>query len=157
MVEMPATSTLSPEHLAAWDGLARAHAAVSGRIQEALTAAELPPFAWYQLLDALSQAEEASLRMSDLAEAMILTRGGLTKLLDRLVQAGLVERKACPSDRRVSNAVLLPAGAAVYEGMRPVVETELQSAFAGAVSSQEASAIVAALDRVQASACSLGE
>ncbi len=153
---MAATLTLSAEHLAAWDQLARAHAAVSGRAQEALTEAGLPPLAWYQLLSALSDAGEEGMRMSDLAEAMILSRGGLTKLLDRLVSAGLVERKACPTDRRVSNAILLTAGEKLHAEMRPVVDAELEASFAGAISDEEAELIAGALGRIQGAACSLG-
>ena len=49
--------------------------------------------------------------MGDLAEALVITRGGLTKLVDRLVKAGLLERTFCETDRRVSYATLMPAGA----------------------------------------------
>lgn len=153
---MAATITLSPQHLTAWSELWRAHAAVSGRVQEALTEANLPPLIWYQLLSALSTAEDRMMRMGDLANDLVITRGGLTKLLDRLVKAGLVERKACPTDRRVTNALLLPAGAAMLEEMRPVVDTELESAFAGTLSDEEAAAMAASLGRVQSGACSLG-
>ncbi len=152
---MASTITLSAEHLAAWDQLARAHAAVSGRAQEALTEAGLPPLAWYQLLNALSAAGEEGMRMSDLAEAMILSRGGLTKLLDRLVSAGLVERRACPTDRRVSNAILLPAGEKLFAEMRPVVEAELETSFVGSITGEEAELIAQALGRIQGAACSL--
>ena len=50
------------------------------------------------------------MKMGDLAEALVITRGGLTKLVDRLVKAGLLERTFCETDRRVSYATLLPAG-----------------------------------------------
>ena len=53
------------------------------------------------------------MRMGDLAEVLVITRGGLTKLVDRLVKAELLERTFCESDRRVSYATLLPAGAAL--------------------------------------------
>ena len=51
------------------------------------------------------------MKMGDLAEALVITRGGLTKLVDRLIKAGLLERTFCETDRRVSYATLMPAGA----------------------------------------------
>ena len=65
------------------------------------------------------------MKMGDLAEALVITRGGLTKLVDRLIKAGLLERTFCETDRRVSYATLLPAGRELLEEMRPVVVAEL--------------------------------
>ena len=74
------------------------------------------------------------MKMGDLAEALVITRGGLTKLVDRLVKAGLLERTFCETDRRVSYATLLPAGRDLLDEMRPVVVAELGSAFAANLS-----------------------
>lgn len=154
---MAATNTLSVDHLTAWGQVNRAHAAVTGRVQEALTDAGLPPLTWYEVLDALTACDELGMRMTDLADRLIITRGGLTKLLDRLVSAGLVERAACDTDRRLTYARVLAAGEAVYAEMRPVVIEELRRSFADAVSDTEASTIADALGRVQSAACSLTE
>ena len=70
----------------------------------------MPPLAWYEVLDAVAEAPEERLKMGDLAEALVISRGGLTKLVDRLVKAGLLERTFCETDRRVSYATLTPAG-----------------------------------------------
>lgn len=91
--------------------------------------------------------------MGDLAEALVITRGGLTKLVDRLVKAGLLERTFCETDRRVSYATLLPAGRALLDEMRPVVVTELKAAFAAKLSAAEADALRETLERVRISAC----
>src|SRR4051794_16455973 len=99
----------SPHHQA-WRSLAQTHAAVSGRLQEALAQAELPPLPWFEMLAAIAASEEERMKMGELAEALVITRGGLTKLVDRLVKAGLIERTFCDTDRRVSYATLLPAG-----------------------------------------------
>ena len=58
------------------------------------------------------------LRMGELAEALVITRGGLTKLVDRLVKAGLLERTFCETDRRVSYATLTPAGEQLLAEMK---------------------------------------
>jgi DNA-binding MarR family transcriptional regulator len=91
--------------------------------------------------------------MGDLAEALVITRGGLTKLVDRLIKAGLLERTFCETDRRVSYATLMPAGRDLLEEMRPVVVAELNVAFAARLTAAEANALREALDRVRDSAC----
>ncbi len=129
--------TCSPHH-EAWRSLAQTHAAVSGRLQDALAQAELPPLAWFEMLAAIAASEEERMKMGELAEALVITRGGLTKLVDRLVKAGLIERTFCDTDRRVSYATLLPAGAELLEEMVPVVSGELELAFAARLSERQA-------------------
>ena len=91
--------------------------------------------------------------MGDLAEALVITRGGLTKLVDRLIKAGLLERTFCETDRRVSYATLLPSGAQLLEEMRPVVTGELAIAFSVSISEDEAGQLRETLDRVRGTAC----
>jgi DNA-binding MarR family transcriptional regulator len=140
-------------HREAWLALARAHAAITGRMQEALTAAGLPPLAWFEVLATLAEAPEQRLKMGDLAEALVITRGGLTKLVDRLIKAGLLERTFCETDRRVSYATLLPAGAELLEEMRPVVSGELDVAFAGNLTEGQADELRETLERLRGQAC----
>jgi DNA-binding MarR family transcriptional regulator len=66
--------------------------------------------AWFEVLLRLSRAEDTQLSMGALAEQVALTTGGITRLVDRMIRAGLVERRPCPTDRRVSFAGLTPAG-----------------------------------------------
>jgi DNA-binding MarR family transcriptional regulator len=145
-------STCSPHH-EAWRSLARTHAAVSGRLQDALAGAGLPPLAWFEMLAAIADADDQRMRMGDLAEALVITRGGLTKLVDRLVKAGLIERTFCDTDRRVSYATLLPAGSELLGEMVPVVSGELELAFAARLSERQADDLRATLDSVRGSAC----
>ena len=94
-----------------------------------LTAAELPPLPWFEVLATLDRAPEQRLKMGELAEALVITRGGLTKLVDRLIKAGLLERTFCETDRRVSYATLLPAGIELLrEGQEPAVLAIVESA-----------------------------
>jgi DNA-binding MarR family transcriptional regulator len=65
---------------------------------------------WFELLLRLGRSPGRQLRMSDLADQTSLTPSGLTRAIDRLVEAGLVERVACPEDRRGAFAALTPAG-----------------------------------------------
>src|SRR6201995_5901994 len=144
--------TCSPHH-EAWRSLAQTHAAVSGRLQEALAAAELPPLAWFEMLAAIAASDQERMKMGDLAEALVITRGGLTKLVDRLVKAGLIERTFCETDRRVSYATLLPAGNDLLEEMVPVVSAELEMTFAARLSERQADDLKATLDTVRGTAC----
>lgn len=151
-----AETDLDP-HREAWIALTQTHAAVSGRLQEALTAAELPPLPWFEVLATLDRAPEQRLKMGELAEALVITRGGLTKLVDRLIKAGLLERTFCETDRRVSYATLLPAGIELLAEMRPVVRGELASAFTASLTVAQAEELRTMLDQIRGSACGLAD
>jgi DNA-binding MarR family transcriptional regulator len=65
---------------------------------------------WFDVLIHIGGADEGRLTMSRLSAEVALTTGGVTRLVDRMVEAGLVARKNCPSDRRSVHVVLTPAG-----------------------------------------------
>ncbi len=158
MMDRQATATqiAKPQrsaHGEAWGALTRTHAAIVQRMQEALASVDFPPLPWYEVLATVAEAPEQRMKMGDLAEALVITRGGLTKLVDRLVKAGLLERTFCETDRRVSYATLLLAGADLLDEMRPVVIAELKVAFAARLSASEAEALRETLERVRVSAC----
>lgn len=140
-------------HGEAWGSLTRTHAAIVGRLQEALAAFDFPPLPWYEVLATVADAPEQRMKMGELAEAMVITRGGLTKLVDRLIKAGLMERTFCKTDRRVSYATLLPAGQDLLEEMRPIVVAELKTAFAANLSDGQADELRGMLEQVRSSAC----
>jgi len=141
-------------HRDAWLGLCRTHAAVTGRLQEALTDAGLPPLGWYEVLSTLAASPEQRLKMGDLADALVISRGGLTKLVDRLVKAGLLKRAFCETDRRVSYATLPRAGREMLGEMQPVVYAEIEASFAASLSARQADSLRDALARVSGSVCS---
>lgn len=140
-------------HGDAWGALTRTHAAITERLQATLAQSDLPPLPWYEVLATVADAPEQRMKMGELAESLVISRGGLTKLVDRLVKAGLLERTLCETDRRVSYATLLPAGEAMLKDMRPIVIAELRSAFAANLSAAEAEALRETLERVRVSAC----
>jgi DNA-binding MarR family transcriptional regulator len=140
-------------HGEAWAAITHTHAAITGRLQEALANADLPPLPWYEVLATVSEAEDERMKMGELAEALVISRGGLTKLVDRLVKAGLLERTYCETDRRVSYATLLPAGTELLGEMRPLVVAELELAFSANISTRQAEELKGTLERVQVTAC----
>lgn len=149
----PSTACGEGPHRDAWLAVARTHAAITSRLQEALTAAGLPPLPWFDVLATLSEAPDQRLKMGELAEALVITRGGLTKLVDRLIKAGLLERTFCETDRRVSYATLLPAGLELLEEMLPIVSGELEATFAANLSERQAEELTKTLESVQGKAC----
>jgi DNA-binding MarR family transcriptional regulator len=140
-------------HGEAWGALTRTHAAIVQRLQDTLAASDFPPLPWYEVLATVAEAPDERMKMGDLAEALVITRGGLTKLVDRLVKAGLLERTFCETDRRVSYATLTPAGRDLLAEMRPAVIAELEVAFSANLSVAQAKQLRRTLDSVRNSAC----
>jgi DNA-binding MarR family transcriptional regulator len=117
------------ETLAAWRALLNAHAAVTSRVEAELAAAGLPPLGWYDVLWPLRRAPGRRLRMSALAAEVTLSRTGLTRLVDRMEQAGVVAREPAAEDRRGSYVTLTPDGAALLRRMWPVYRRALEQWF----------------------------
>ena len=100
----------SAEHVAAWRALLSAHAGLTDQIDASLRAAGAIPLHWYDALLALYEAPERRLRLADMAKAALLSRSGLTRLVDRLEEAGLLFRQPAEDDARGAYAVLTHAG-----------------------------------------------
>jgi DNA-binding MarR family transcriptional regulator len=97
-------------NLDAWVSFLRSHAAITRELSAQLQRDHGLTISDYECLLHLSQAEEGRLRRVDLAERIVLTASGITRLLDGLERAGFVEKAACASDARVSYAKLTEAG-----------------------------------------------
>jgi DNA-binding MarR family transcriptional regulator len=135
---------------AAWRALITAHATVVEKIEHALLEARLPPLGWYDVLLELSAAPDCRLRMHELARAVVLSRSGLTRLVDRLENARLLRREADPSDRRGAYAVLTDKGRDTLRQMWPVYAAGIAEHFGRHVSDEEAHVLTEALSRVLA-------
>lgn len=96
--------------LAPWRAFLLAHARVSRRLDEELRAEHDISFAEYDALLTIAQAPGRRIRMGQLAEEVLLSKSGVTRLIDRLVSDGLVERSACLADARGAEAVLTERG-----------------------------------------------
>ena len=130
-----ASQLLTEEQLSTWRAFLGAHSEMLRRISRDLDEAELPPLTWYDVLAALRDAPDARLRQVDLAERVMLSHSGLSRLLDRIEAKGLVERVQCPGDRRAMHLVLTEAGKEMLEAMWPVYARGIVENFLPALGS----------------------
>jgi DNA-binding MarR family transcriptional regulator len=113
-----------PNHveLVVWQSFLRAHARITRTLEAELIAEQRLSLAAYDVLVQLAEAPQHRLRMTELADAVLLSRSGVTRLVDRLERAGLVGRERADGDGRGIVAVLTPAGA---ERLRVAAGTHL--------------------------------
>lgn len=110
---------LAPAELAAWRGLLRVHAALAKLLDAELARAHDLPLSSYEVLITLQAAPAKRCRMAELADRVLLSRSGMTRLVDRLEREGLLERDTCTSDGRGCFAVLTEAGGRLLAQARP--------------------------------------
>lgn len=139
---------LEPPYLAAWTGLLRAHATALARIEERLAAAGAVPLTSYDVLLELSSAPGRALRMGELAERVVLSRSGLTRLVERLEREGLLARRPAEDDRRGTEAVLTEAGRRALREAWPSYAAGIREEFAAFLDADEAAVLARALTRV---------
>ena len=144
------TDDLDRAGLGAWEAFVFAHAAAVGRIERDLRAAGHVPLTWYDVLAALSEAPDGKLRLSDLADEVVLSRSGLTRLLDRVEGAGLIRRERSADDRRGAYAVLTAAGKAALLAAWPDYARGIATHFSDRLTAEEKQVLAAALGKVRA-------
>jgi DNA-binding MarR family transcriptional regulator len=118
------TTRLEGAALEAWRSYLQSHASIVRQLDAELVAVHAMTTRDYEVLLYLAQAPDRKLPMSALATSTMLTRSGITRLVDGLVDSGLIERIACESDARVSYARLTDLG---YERLREAGCTHIAS------------------------------
>ena len=139
---------LAPQELRAWRGMLRAHAALAKALDAQLEAAHGLQLSSYEVLMYLADAEDERMRMCDLASSILLSRSGLTRLVDRLAREGLLERVACSDDARGAFAKLTPAGREKLRGARATHLAGVRAMFLDLFSPEELERLGDAWDRV---------
>ena len=129
---------LSPGRHLSWGALLKAHARATARIGRRVEAEGGLPLDWYDVLVVLEYAPEGRLRMGELAEHVILSRSGLTRLVDRIEAAGLVERRLCPHDRRAFEVELTAKGREARAQSWPIHVRAIAEEFGSRYSEEEA-------------------
>ncbi|MDQ1443581.1 MAG: hypothetical protein QOI20_45 [Acidimicrobiaceae bacterium] len=132
----------------AWQSLLRAHSALVRRLSAELESEHDLPLAWYEVLLRLKSAPEHRMRMQELAGSTFFSPSGMTRLVDRMVQAGLVERHLCDTDRRVHYAAVTDEGIARLRAASGLHLRGIEEHFGSRLDDEEAEALARALDRV---------
>lgn len=141
---------LEPCELAAWRGFLRAHTRLVRELDAELEAEHGMPLTSYEVLLYLADSPGGRMRMSELAEAVLLSRSGLTRLVDRLERDGLLERSTCPSDARGLFAVMTDRGRRAFAAARITHLEGVRRSFTTQFSPGELKQMAAFWDRLTA-------
>jgi DNA-binding MarR family transcriptional regulator len=154
-------SSLVPvsSRLDSWVKFLRAHSAITRQLNADLLNAHGLTLNDYEVLLVLSRTEDGMMRRVDLAESVVLTASGITRLLDGLERSGLVEKVASPSDARVSYARVTPAGRTKLRNAAQTHLAGIDELFTSRFSGHELDSLAELLGRLPLSGkdCTVGE
>jgi DNA-binding MarR family transcriptional regulator len=134
--------------LSAWRALLLTQSRVVRAIERNLDAAGAIPLGWYDVLLELNAAPERQLRMQDLAARAVLSRTRVSRIVTELADAGYVERREDPADRRAWLATLTAEGRAVLKATAPRYLAGIEQHFNRHLTAVERRAIATALEKV---------
>ena len=143
---------LLEKQISTWLTVVRGTSAVTQMLTNDLRANHDLSLPWLSVLANLYQAPEHTLRMNELAEAVLMSGSGLTRVLDRMIEADLIARKGCPTDRRVIYATLTEAGLKKTEVVLPEHQQLIYSHFLNHLDENEQVVIRTAFERILAQA-----
>lgn len=136
------------ERLAAWGMFLQAHSVVVDALGRELERQVRLPLTWYEVLLSLGMSDGGRLRMLDLSRSLLLSKSGVTRLIDRMEAAGLVARRPSPDDRRVIWAAITPRGRHAFDSAAPIHLRGIERHFTAVLSDQEVRGLMAALRKV---------
>jgi DNA-binding MarR family transcriptional regulator len=151
----PQIEELTATELGAWRGLLRVHTALVRELDAELDAAHGLPLSSYDVLIYLQSAPGRRLRMAELADSVLLSRSGVTRLVDRLEREGLLVRDACESDGRGLFAVLTDKGEELLAKARPTHLAGVRERFLRHFSENELRTLARYWERVHPGAADL--
>ncbi len=147
---------LTTEELGAWRGLLRVHSALVKALDAQLLAGHELPLTSYEVLINLQAAPDKRRRMAELADGVLLSRSGMTRLVDRLERDGLLVRDACVSDGRGTFAVLTDKGEALLAEARRTHLDGVRERFLTHFTADELTQMAILWNRVLPGAADLG-
>ena len=139
---------LKDTHLETWRLFITTHARLINTIDAQMQAEKQIPLHWYDVLIELYEAPQHRLRMSDLADKVVLSRSGLTRLVDKLEQAGYLLREIDPDDRRGFYAILTDTGKEAMRGAWSSYAKGIETHFAQYLSDDDAAQFTRFLSRI---------
>jgi len=139
---------LDDQHLSAWRAFITTHAKLIDTINREMVDAGVIPLHWYDVLIELYEAPERRLRLSDLARKVVLSKSGLTRLVDKLADAKLLERQSSPEDGRGAYAVLTEAGLDALRKAWPIYSSGIQMYFARHLSADDSQKMAGMFEQI---------
>jgi DNA-binding MarR family transcriptional regulator len=139
---------LSDLETEAWVGFLRTHATLVRALDDELAREHGLPLSSFDVLFQLASAPDGQIRLSQLADAVLLSRSGLSRLVARLIDQGLVERIECKSDARGAFAAITDAGRARLEAARETHRRGVRSRFLDRLSEAQLRQLAAAWQRI---------
>ncbi len=149
LVAMTNPSSPSEQAIDSWAQLIRVSQQLLTTVEKELKAAKLPPLSWYDALLELRRAGAEGLRQFQLKESMLLAQYNLSRLIDRLVKAGLVSRTACMLDGRGHVLHITPDGQQILTNMWEVYRQSIAQHFAQKLSGSEQRALSALMNKLK--------
>jgi DNA-binding MarR family transcriptional regulator len=146
----PDAPGLTDDELRAWRAFLQAHAWITRRLESELAACAGLSLAHYDVLVQLAHADGGRLRMHELADRVLLSRSGVSRVVDRLQAEGYVSRSSCPSDARGAFAVITAAGLERLRGATPAHLDGVRRHFVEALGPGELSAVAELMGRLAA-------
>lgn len=139
----------------AWARLIRAGGSVLAGVEADLKAEGFPPLSWYDVLLELRRTPEGRLRPLEIEQHLLIAQHNVSRLIDRLQKAGLVERSRCKADGRGQWVVLTEGGRALLRQMWPAYAAAIQRRFAEKLCGEEQAALASLLAKLidRAPAC----
>ncbi len=138
----------SMEATAAWIRLMRIQSRVLGAVEQDLKKAGFPPLAWYDALVELSRAPGGELRPVELERQMLIPQYSTSRLIDRLVEEGLAERRECKMDKRGLFVVITEAGRDLQKRMWSAYSAAIERHVGSKLSDADAARLCGLLDRL---------
>ena len=130
---------------AAWEAFLRTHLELVKRLDHELVEHHGIPLAWYDVLRELQRAPGGRLRPHEIERRLLLAQPNVSRLIDRLEHAGLVQRCPCPEDGRGQHVAVTQAGRALRRRMWPVYRAAIQRHLGARLESERAAEALAAL------------
>src|SRR5437588_62105 len=145
---MTATTSTPPQQLEAWISFLRSHAAITRELSAQLQREHGLTLNDYEVMLHLSHADGGRMRRVDIAERVVLTASGITRLLEGLERSGYVCKETCPSDARVSYAKLTDAGRAKLAEASKTHLRGIEELFIGRYTEAERATLAELLSRL---------
>ena len=132
-----APALLDRVELGAWRGLLRVHSRMTKALDAELIAEHGISLSSYEVLLFLADAPDGRLRMSELADGVLLSRSGLTRLVDRMERDGVLRRERCEDDARGFNAIITAEGRDLFQSARRTHLDGVRELFLSQLSADE--------------------